>query len=357
MENAMESNDDILVVSTSDRGEKITRPLSMVGVETANFKLSDISDVVGLYQTIKRCEPEVVIVDSFSFGGASVALSCLASSTPYVIRVRGDPIREHSEWLRVHMKNREFLRALKQLPRYIGTKTTLLATDHYVFVSDYLKRLYDPAGDKSRVINTPCFMLDESSGAEEYNLELDNVVKDNVVLAVTNMNYPAKVAGLRDALNPISTVLERRRDTTMLIAGDGPYYDDIVKQSESLEGDIRTPGYIPNIQPLFERADVFAHFSYLDGYPSTILEAYASKTPVLANDAVGMSEQIVDGETGYLVDLDDPSEVIQHLEYLLDSPNLKEKFGDAGHDQAQNNNTTERIGEQFKSYLSKFVNE
>ncbi|SDD43984.1 glycosyltransferase family 4 protein [Natrinema hispanicum] len=353
MESTGRPREDILVVSTSNRGEKITRPLSSVGVETSYFQIEKMSDVPELYQTIQNHKPEVVIIDSFSFGGASVALSCLVSSTPYVIRVRGDPVREHIGWVRTHIKNREFLRALKQFPRYIGTKLTFLLTNNYIFVSDYLKDRYDVNGDRSVVINTPCFMLDEASDGAGGHLNLNEDVKDHVVLAVMNMNYPAKVAGLQDALDPISTVLESRGDTTMLIAGDGPYYEEITEQCENLEGDIRTLGYVSNIEALFERADVFVHFSYLDGYPSTILEAYASKTAVLANDAVGMSEQIVDGKTGYLVDLDESAEITDRLNILLRTPEKREEFAKAGYERVHKINTTEAIGEKFHSYLSR----
>ncbi|UTF54881.1 glycosyltransferase family 4 protein [Natronosalvus rutilus] len=353
MGSADQSSENILVVSTTDRGKKITRPLSAVGVEPSYFQIEEMSDVPDLHQTIQNLKPDVVIVDSLSFGGVSVALSCLISSTPYVIRVRGDPVREHRGWVLTHTKNGEFSRALKQIPRYIGTKLTLLLTNNYIFVSNHLKNRYDATGDRSEVVRTPCFMLDETSNGCGNHLDLDKDVKDHVVLAVTNMNYPAKVAGLQDALDPISTVLESRGDTTMLVAGDGAYYDEIAEQCENLEGDIRTLGYVSNIEALFERADVFIHFSYLDGYPSTILEAYASKTAVLANDAVGMSEQVVDGETGYLINLYEPAEVVDRLNALLRSSETREEFAEAGNKRVREINTAEAVGEQFQSYLSR----
>ena len=100
---------------------------------------------------------------------------------------------------------------------------------------------------------------------------------------------------------------------------------------------------------------MFIHFSYLDGYPSTVLEAYTTRTPVVANDAVGMSEQVIDGETGYLVDLNDPDGVASRLNDLLDSPAKRKMLGDAGYEQVESNNTTTQIGEQLRTYLSNIL--
>jgi glycosyltransferase involved in cell wall biosynthesis len=349
------SSVDLLVVSTSERGEKITRPLSAVGITSTYFQLSSISDVPVLYKRIKTTDPDVIIVDSFSFAGVSVALGSLLLSTPYVIRVRGDPIREHVNWTKTHIKNGEFSRALKQIPRYIGTKLSMLLTDKYVFVSEYLRDCYGDGKGTEAVVKTPCFMLEETSDQTEDDFEFDEECKENVVLAVTNMNYPEKIRGLQDTLEPISTLLKSREDTTMLVAGDGPYYDQIVDACEELPGDIRPLGYVSNIESAFNRADVFVHFSYLDGYPSTILEAYATRTPVIANDAVGMSEQIENGKTGYLVDLKNPNEVMNRLSELLNSPERRDAFGTAGYERVQSTNTTEKIGEELRSYVSNIL--
>lgn len=346
---------DVLVVSTTERGEKITRPLAAVGVDTTRFTVQSIEEVPDLLAHIRREDPAVVVVDSLSFAGGTVALAKLLFSVPYVVRIRGDAMSEHRSWFRTHVSRGAYGRALKQIPRYVATKGALEATDNYLFVSEYLKERYDVEGDRAAVINTPCFMLEEELDEVEVTDPLGIDPDQTMILAVTNMNYPGKVEGLVRGLDPISTVLSANDDATLVIAGDGPYHDRVERRARALPGDIHLPGYVSEIEPLFERADIFIHFSLLDGYPSTVLEAYASRTPVIANDAVGMSEQVTDGETGYLVDLDAPETIRRRLERLLHSPAERETLGQNGYEYVSENNGTERIGSQFRSYLEPFL--
>ncbi len=51
----------------------------------------------------------------------------------------------------------------------------------------------------------------------------------------------------------------------------------------------------------YQAADVFIHAARADNFPTTILEALACGTPVVATAVGGIPEQIVDGETGFLV--------------------------------------------------------
>jgi glycosyltransferase involved in cell wall biosynthesis len=108
---------------------------------------------------------------------------------------------------------------------------------------------------------------------------------------------------------------------------------------------------------LYDRADIFVHFSLLDAYPSTVLEAYASRTPVVANDAVGMSEQIIDGETGYLVDIEDSESIQRIVRSLISSPKKRKALGNRGYEYATDNNSLEEIGQQFESYLTQLLYE
>jgi glycosyltransferase involved in cell wall biosynthesis len=169
------------------------------------------------------------------------------------------------------------------------------------------------------------------------------------------MNYPAKVDGLLEGMDVLSELLTNRQDTSFLIAGDGAYYDLVESKAQQLPGDIRTVGFVSDIHGLYEMADVFVHFSHLDGYPSTVLESYAYQVPVVANDEVGMSEQIEDGETGLLVDLNDQNGTVGKVNTLLDDPELRNKLARNGYERVTQNNTKEVIGKKMKSFLSKYA--
>jgi glycosyltransferase involved in cell wall biosynthesis len=87
---------------------------------------------------------------------------------------------------------------------------------------------------------------------------------------------------------------------------------------------------------LHSHATVFVCPSVYEPFGLVILEAMACETPVVASRVGGIPEIVVEGETGYLVDLDpaDPNgftdRLAERLEKLLGDPTLAAKMGKAG---------------------------
>ncbi len=78
--------------------------------------------------------------------------------------------------------------------------------------------------------------------------------------------------------------------------------------------------------------------SRYDGLPFIPLEAMALGKPVVGTRVDGVQDVIVDGETGFLVDLDDDESMAQKIMELLGDPELRERMGQAGR---------KRVGEHF----------
>jgi len=70
-------------------------------------------------------------------------------------------------------------------------------------------------------------------------------------------------------------------------------------------------------------------------YGNVILEAMASRTPVVAADAGGAREIVRHGRTGLLVKPGDPEALAAALEGLLRDPDERRRLGDAGRAEAR----------------------
>jgi glycosyltransferase involved in cell wall biosynthesis len=81
--------------------------------------------------------------------------------------------------------------------------------------------------------------------------------------------------------------------------------------------------------------DVFAMISEPAGCPNASLEAMAAGLPVIATDAGGASEQVVDGVTGRLVPRDDEARLAEALVDLARHEALAARLGDAGRARAE----------------------
>jgi len=87
--------------------------------------------------------------------------------------------------------------------------------------------------------------------------------------------------------------------------------------------------YRDSLAECYQAADVYIHAAKQDTFPTTIIESLACGTPVVATAVCGIPEQIIDGETGFLVPAGDAEAMADRLLYLAQSPDLVNKMGSA----------------------------
>lgn len=83
---------------------------------------------------------------------------------------------------------------------------------------------------------------------------------------------------------------------------------------------------------LFVAADLFVLPSRSEGRPTVIYEAMASETAVLASAIGGVSEQVVDGETGVLLETLTPEELSREVEELVSDQSAMQTMGRRGYE-------------------------
>jgi len=67
-----------------------------------------------------------------------------------------------------------------------------------------------------------------------------------------------------------------------------------------------------------------------EGISNSIIEYLALKKPVISTDAGGTPEIIENGKNGYLIQKNDPHEIMNKIEFLLDNPSIAKKMGEYG---------------------------
>lgn len=86
---------------------------------------------------------------------------------------------------------------------------------------------------------------------------------------------------------------------------------------------------------IYDRADIFAmtsvgHGDSIEGFGLVYLEASAHGLPIVGHDIGGVSEAVLDGQTGILVPPDRPAQLTAAFEQLIATPALRKKLGEAG---------------------------
>jgi trehalose synthase len=89
------------------------------------------------------------------------------------------------------------------------------------------------------------------------------------------------------------------------------------------------------VNAIQRRADVVVQKSLAEGFGLTVAEAMWKRRPVVGSRIGGIGEQIVDGESGLLVDPRDPRELASAILGLLGDPVRAARLGAAAHDRVR----------------------
>ena len=120
----------------------------------------------------------------------------------------------------------------------------------------------------------------------------------------------------------------------LIVIGDGPekiHLEALVHQLK-LENYVIFTGSVSqaHVSAIFELADFFILYSSTENFPHVILEAMASKLPIIATKVGGIPEIITHGENGILVDPDSPIQLRQGIKTLLEQPEFAQKLAKEG---------------------------
>ena len=137
------------------------------------------------------------------------------------------------------------------------------------------------------------------------------------------------------------------------LVGDGEDYDKVKDQVEAgiLKDYVILKGSMKNPFLEMKKADVFALLSTYEGLPNTIYEALILGIPVVATDVGGIADQIITGETGWLVS-DNAQQIKNIIIHILMHPEeiteIAENLRDYKYDNQkimEMNNTIFNLGE------------
>jgi glycosyltransferase involved in cell wall biosynthesis len=121
---------------------------------------------------------------------------------------------------------------------------------------------------------------------------------------------------------------------TLDIAGTGDFRPELERLAHALGlgQRVRFLGFVSEDEKLhlLRRAWAVALASPKEGWGISNLEAAACGTPVVATNAPGIRESVVDGETGFLVPLSDPSAMAAAFKGLIETPDLVRTLGASG---------------------------
>ena len=133
-------------------------------------------------------------------------------------------------------------------------------------------------------------------------------------------------------VNIWAKVIQRHPDWTLQIWGEGPEENHLREQIDrmGLNKHVFLMGYTSEVQEQMANASLFVLTSRTEGFSLVAIEAMSVGIPAVVYDCPGGVRYVVkDGETGYLVPMDDEDAFEEKVCTLIENEDLRRRMGQA----------------------------
>ncbi len=196
--------------------------------------------------------------------------------------------------------------------------------------------------------------------AEEYQRRENKALRrelaphgEKLLMHVSNFRPVKRIGDCIHAFAKVKPHLPAR----LVLCGDGPERAGAEKlaQEYGLADDVLFVGQVPNIADYLSVADLLLVPSETESFGLAALEAMACEVPVIATNAGGLPEVVIDGENGYLVPLGDTQTIANRAIEILSDEKKQREMGQRGRAWAVEQFNTERVIPQYERLYERVI--
>jgi phosphatidylinositol alpha-1,6-mannosyltransferase len=320
-------------------------------VRRTHQKWQGIRHLSRLAQTIKalREMPEAVIWAAEWRSGVIAAFASKICNKKLIITIHGTELLE----LESSLIKRAFARPVyKQACKIIAISG---------YVRDLIAQKLPCAINKTVVIKNGINAAHYAERNEQKIRLLKKLYKlddRKIILSLCRL-VPRK--GVDTSIRAFAELIKTDSHAVLIVAGTGPDEMRLKKLVEELrlQEHVFFVGYVPDdeIKCWYQLSDIYIMMSrkddfYVEGFGLTFLEANACGIPVVGGNHGGVSDAIMDGITGYLVEPLDAQTAAEKMRALLADRGLYESFSKAGEAYVDAEGSWARAADEFVEMLN-----
>jgi glycosyltransferase involved in cell wall biosynthesis len=286
---------------------------ALLDLETLGRRRRDPGALVTLARRLRRERRTVVV----GHGSSTLAFGVIASSlagTPFVYRNIGDPAYWAGQGAR-RARVRALVRRARRVVALWPGAADALATLHGVRRE---RLVIIPAG-----VDTSGFAPIAPAARPATRAELGVAIGADVATDPPLVAYVGALSAEKDPLAAIDAVVQLD-GVSLVLAGGGPLRAEAEARAAAVgHGRVVVAGPLADPTAVWRAADALVLPSRTEGIPAAAIEAGLAGLPVVATDVGGVSDVVVDGQTGVLVDTAEPAALAAGLRIALaDGPAL-----------------------------------
>ncbi|NLK95029.1 MAG: glycosyltransferase [Clostridiales bacterium] len=302
---------EIHVISLRD-GEYGTAVVHSMNVDSAVAKSSTVSKLqyvkkfIQVKKIIKKINPDIINAHYASSYGL---LGALSKAHPFVLSVWGSDIYDFPKKSILHKKLIQF--NLKKAD-YIFSTGAQMKNE----IQKYINRevFLTPFG-----IDTKVFLGEKME-------------HDGIIIGIAKSLE--SIYGIDLLIKSFARLSKKHENLYLEIAGEGTEKENL--KNLCMELGINTKvsflGFLgkESIVDFYNKLDIAVFPSRQESFGVAALEAQASRVPVVASDAPGFNDTVIDGKTGFIFKNSNLDELTDKIEKLIDDKNLRNSMGDNG---------------------------
>lgn len=155
-------------------------------------------------------------------------------------------------------------------------------------------------------------------------------------------------------IRSFQSLASRHLDWALVILGEGPLRSTLEAQVRQLglRHRVLLPGRVGNVGDWYERANLFAMTSRVEGFPNALVESMAYGLPAVSFDCdTGPRDIIRHGVDGLLVPLGDEVGLTEALDRLMGDAELRQRFAERAVD-VRERFATELVAEKWANLFA-----
>lgn len=275
----------------------------------------DVLAVLRLAASMKRWKCRLVHYHD----AHSAAIGAAASSIAKV------PLRILSRRVDFPLKNNYFSRR-----KYRSNIDAIIA------ISEGIKKVLISGGIDPKIIKVIPSGIDftpfqDAASSDYLRRELSFAPDDYLVGIVAHL---ADHKGHKYLIEATRILKEQAPKIKVIIVGEGPLRMDLDKQVKEthVEDMVFFLGFREDIPQILASLDMFVLSSYMEGMGSSLLDAMASRLPIVATKVGGIPEVVIHNETGILVPPRRPSSLAKAILSLYKNRERAALLGEKGYE-------------------------
>lgn len=187
-----------------------------------------------------------------------------------------------------------------------------------------------------------------------------NVYEGRDTFQILSVGYLIERKGFEYLIKAMSYVLKEHKNARLIIVGSGPLESKLKEliYEMGLENEVEIVKNVSDEELLmrYNSSDLFVLPSIVDSQGNTeglgvvLLEAMACGLPVMGSDVGGISDIIVNGETGLLFNEKDSKKIAEKIKFVIENKPQMDKIAKKGSNFVKMNFSWEKIAESYLSF-------